>query len=118
MNLDERVVAVTGAAGGLGRVVVRAVAEQGARLALIGRNRDRLEQLSVELALPADRIHLVAADLREAASAESAASEIAARFVHTDILLHLVDNRQRIVRDQPTVDRATDWRVSRQRTVH
>ena len=43
MDLHERVVIITGASGGLGRVVARLFAELGARLVLVGTNVDKLE---------------------------------------------------------------------------
>ena len=42
MAIADRVVLVTGATGGLGAVVVRTFAEAGARLGLVGTDRDRL----------------------------------------------------------------------------
>jgi NAD(P)-dependent dehydrogenase (short-subunit alcohol dehydrogenase family) len=57
-----KVIAVTGASAGVGRAVVRRFAEQGARIGLIARGRDRLEVTAAEveelggtaLVLPAD----------------------------------------------------------------
>jgi len=46
MTLKNRVVGITGATGGLGRTVARGMTEGGARLALLGRSTERLEQLA------------------------------------------------------------------------
>ncbi|HKZ85246.1 MAG TPA: SDR family NAD(P)-dependent oxidoreductase [Anaerolineae bacterium] len=46
MSLENRVVVITGAAGGLGRVVTKVLAAQGTRLALLGTHVDRLERHS------------------------------------------------------------------------
>ncbi len=45
MTLKDRVAIITGASGGLGRVLVRQFAERDARLALLDRNPERLRQL-------------------------------------------------------------------------
>ena len=44
MNFDHKTVLITGAAGNLGRAVAQAFADNGARLALVGRHTDSLRQ--------------------------------------------------------------------------
>ena len=63
MDLRERVAIVTGATGGLGRVVTGDLAAAGARLGLPGTRLDRLEALATELDLAPDRWVGRAADL-------------------------------------------------------
>ena len=58
MGIENRIVIITGATGGLGRVVAEKFAEQGARLVLISTNDAKLQQLVGELDLSADRILL------------------------------------------------------------
>ena len=45
MNLNHRTIVITGATGGLGKVAARIFGERGARLALIGRSKDKLTAL-------------------------------------------------------------------------
>ena len=58
MNLQNGVVIVTGASSGIGLATAKLLAKQGARLVLVSRSKDKLEQLSAELpnslAVPAD----------------------------------------------------------------
>jgi NAD(P)-dependent dehydrogenase (short-subunit alcohol dehydrogenase family) len=90
MSLEGRVAIITGASGGLGRVVARRFADDGARLALFERNAERLERLADELALPQDRYLYRAVDLAERAGAQAAADAAIERFGKADILVHLV----------------------------
>ena len=90
MNLENRVAVITGASGGLGSVVTRSLAEEGACLALLERDSSRLVRLAESLALPAERLLTQQVDLLDSASTSAAAKEIAAHFGKIDILLHLV----------------------------
>jgi NADP-dependent 3-hydroxy acid dehydrogenase YdfG len=58
MNLQDRVVIVTGASSGIGLATAKLLAKQGAKLALVSRSKEKLEQLSAELpnslAVPTD----------------------------------------------------------------
>ncbi|MGQ0603732.1 MAG: SDR family NAD(P)-dependent oxidoreductase, partial [Anaerolineales bacterium] len=90
LNLSERVVAITGATGGLGRVVARAFAERGAALALLSSDQAKLDSLAAELAVPTERVLVRAADLRDPVATEAAAQAVVEKFGHAHVLLHLV----------------------------
>jgi NAD(P)-dependent dehydrogenase (short-subunit alcohol dehydrogenase family) len=88
MSIKDRVAVVTGATGGLGRVVAGRLAGQGARLALLGRNAERLEGLARKL--PRGRWMTHVADLGDPNAARAAADAVIQEFGRADILLHLV----------------------------
>jgi 3-oxoacyl-[acyl-carrier protein] reductase len=90
MSVAGRVTIITGATGGLGRVVARTFAAEGATLALVSSDQARLDALAGELSLPAERCLTRAANLRDADQAAAAGRAIAARFGQAQILLHLV----------------------------
>ena len=90
MDLEGRVVVITGATGGLGHVVARAFAEQGSALAALSSSQAKLDALGQELGLPSERWLAHAADLRDSASARGAAESVLRAFGRADILLHLV----------------------------
>ncbi len=90
MTGTQPVAAITGASGGLGRVLAADLAADGYRLALLGSSADRLAALNEDLALPSEQILTVTADLRDAASTSEAIGSIYARFGRVDALAHLV----------------------------
>ena len=75
-RLDGKSALVTGASGGIGAGIARALHAQGAKVALSGTRRDALEALAAELG---ERAAVCPADLREAGAAEAliAAAEAA-----------------------------------------
>jgi NAD(P)-dependent dehydrogenase (short-subunit alcohol dehydrogenase family) len=90
MELNNRVAVITGAAGGLGRIVTRQMAENGAMLALAGKNVEKLEELKRELKLSPDRLLTLAVDLGQPGSAEKVKNAALEKYSRVDILLHFV----------------------------
>jgi 3-oxoacyl-[acyl-carrier protein] reductase len=76
-RLDGKTALVTGASGGIGAGIARALHGQGAQVVLSGTRRDALDSLAAELDV---RVHVCPADLREAGAADGlvAAAEAAA----------------------------------------
>ena len=85
-----RVALITGATGGLGRVVARDLARDGARVGLVGSDESRLAALAAELGLEAGRWAGAVADLRDREATASAAKTITERLGPPCILVHLV----------------------------
>jgi NAD(P)-dependent dehydrogenase (short-subunit alcohol dehydrogenase family) len=90
MDLEGRVVAIAGAAGGLGPTVARRLAQAGASLALGDVSAERRDELAAELELPEGRFDARAADLLAEEAAREWADAVAERFGRVDALLHLV----------------------------
>jgi short-subunit dehydrogenase len=73
MELAGRTALLTGATGGLGRAIAKALAGRGAMLALSARKQDALDALAAEL--PGDGHRVLPADLAEPGAAERLAAE-------------------------------------------
>ena len=86
-SLSGRVLAIAGASGTLGPIVVRRLAERGASLALGARDQEPLVELAKSVGIEADT---AAVDLLAAADAEAWANGIADRQGRVDGLVHLV----------------------------
>ncbi len=86
----RKIVAISGAAGGLGPTVARAFFETGASLAVSGRSADKLDQLLDSLGAPPDRRLASAVDLGDPGAAQAWAEAVVGKFGHVDAVLHLV----------------------------
>ena len=84
-SLQGRHALVTGAARGIGAAIARVLATEGARVTLLGRRLDALEQLVREL--PGET-HAVVADIRNAAQVQAAFAQARERFGPIAILVN------------------------------
>lgn len=83
-------IAIAGAAGGLGPTVARRLADNGATIAATDVHQERLDQLGSDLELPEDRFDGRVVDLLSEEATGKWASALAERFGRVDGLLHLV----------------------------
>jgi NAD(P)-dependent dehydrogenase (short-subunit alcohol dehydrogenase family) len=90
MTLENRVILISGATGGLGRVVSKTMAGQGCKLVLVGSTIDKLESLAHSLGLNQDKWLAVAVDLKEPRSAQIVFENAISRFGKIDVFLHFV----------------------------
>lgn len=67
-NLSGKTALVTGATGGIGGAIAKALHAQGAVVGISGRNEAKLKELAAELG---DRVHVLPADLGDAAQVEA-----------------------------------------------
>ena len=92
-NLDGKTALVTGATGGIGSAIARALYSQGAEVILSGTRQGSLDELAHELS---DRAHPIAADLSDKSSIDSLIKQIS--DISTDGV-DIVINNAGIVRD-------------------
>ena len=102
-DLSGKTALVTGASGGIGGAIARALHEQGAAVTLSGTRADALEQLKASLG---ERAHVVAAKIDDAADIDRLAREAEAAMGKIDILV----NNAGITRDNLSVRmKDEDW---------
>jgi NADP-dependent 3-hydroxy acid dehydrogenase YdfG len=89
-ELDGRVIAIAGAAGGLGPTVARRLADDGATIAATDVSQERLDELGTDLGLPEDRYDGRTVDLLSEDATREWVSALVDRFGQVDALLHLV----------------------------
>ena len=102
-DLTGKAALVTGASGGIGGAIARALHRQGAVVTLSGTRADALEKLRAELG---ERAHVVAARMDDAPDIERLAKEAEAAMGKIDILV----NNAGITRDQLSMRmKDEDW---------
>lgn len=87
LPLDGRVALLTGGSSGLGFAAARALARQGARIALSSRGGEKLEAAGARLAQEGTEVRTFAADVRDAASLEALAGNAERALGPIDILV-------------------------------
>jgi NAD(P)-dependent dehydrogenase (short-subunit alcohol dehydrogenase family) len=87
-RLDGQVAVVTGGGGGLGAAGALALAEAGADIALVARNRAKLEAAAEAVERTGRRALIVEADVSDEASIATAADTVKAAFGRADILFN------------------------------
>ena len=84
MELQDKVVIVTGANSGIGAATARLLDTQGAKLVLTARNREALEKTASEL----KKAHIVAGDLTDPALPDKVLAEAQSVFGDVDVLIN------------------------------
>lgn len=87
-DLTGKVALVTGATGVLGGEMARALAQHGAKVAILGRNRERAEGLVATLTQQGYDALATPADVLDRASLEGALAAILKRFGRLDVLVN------------------------------
>ncbi|MEH6647865.1 SDR family oxidoreductase [Sulfitobacter sp.] len=89
MDLKNKRVIVTGGSDGIGRHICLKLAETGTRLAIFGRNAERLSKVKAEcVAAGAVEVVSVACDLQNPHEINAAVSKVTATFGGLDILIN------------------------------
>jgi 3-oxoacyl-[acyl-carrier protein] reductase len=84
-ELNDKTALVTGATGGIGGGIARALHRQGATVAISGRDAEKLEKLAAELG---SRVHVCRCDLGDRAQVAKLVDEAVAKLGRLDILLN------------------------------
>jgi 3-oxoacyl-[acyl-carrier protein] reductase len=87
LGLKERIAIVTGGDSGIGRATVEILAREGAKVAILNRNPEKLQQAVQELSRIRE-VFAVQADLTKPDAIESAKHQILERFGTVHILVH------------------------------
>jgi NADP-dependent 3-hydroxy acid dehydrogenase YdfG len=78
---------VTGAGSGIGRSITAALAEMGLRVALVGRDREKLERARAELTRGRDSAFVAPCDISDRFAVQAAVDQVAAAFGTIDVLV-------------------------------
>jgi len=107
MDLDGRVVAVTGGSSGVGLATIRRLHGEGALIATCARDGNRLAKAMSDLGIPSDRLHTTVADVRDIAQVEQFVEGALNQFGRID---GLVNNAGRSLMKGLRDTTAQDWR--------
>lgn len=88
MQLTNKRILLTGATGGIGRIVAHLLARKGAQLALVGRHAGNLEELANEIRNKGGNASTIVADFELAGTAEKVIAEAAEKLGGIDILIN------------------------------
>jgi len=87
-RLDGTVALVTGASSGIGAATARALADQGAAVALVARRKDRLEELAAAITGGGGRALVIEADVTEEPQARAAVERAVAELGRLDTVVN------------------------------
>lgn len=88
MKLENSVVVITGAAGGLGSAMARRLAAKGSRLALVDMETAKLDQLAAELRLDAERCLNLACNVTEEEAVDRTMARVREHFGRFDAIVN------------------------------
>lgn len=101
MNLNGRVVIVTGGSGAIGSAICRRFAREGARVIAAARNLDKLEALAAQIRSEGGEAAAVQVDVTDRASCARMAEAAVASFGRVDCLVNCAGVRGRLENRRP-----------------
>ncbi len=87
-DLQGKVAIVTGGNGGIGLAMARGLCDAGARIAVVGRNPDKLQAALKHLGQPTERVRAYAVDVCDEAAVTGLLAQVLTDFGRIDILLN------------------------------
>jgi NAD(P)-dependent dehydrogenase (short-subunit alcohol dehydrogenase family) len=92
-RFDQKVVLITGAAGEIGKTLVKRYAEEGATLALVDLNKDALEIAVSELKIPENQFLLLHANATDEEQVKKYVQQALNAFQRIDVFVHSIGTR-------------------------
>ncbi len=86
----SKTIVITGVTGALGKKAAQAFAAQGHSLVLLDNDQSKLDTLTHELHLPAERLFASVVDLRDGKAVRAAAEAVTVKFGAIHALIHLI----------------------------
>jgi NAD(P)-dependent dehydrogenase (short-subunit alcohol dehydrogenase family) len=86
-DFKDKVALITGASSGIGRALALRMAKLGARLALVARNREALDELAAIIEKAGSQALVISADVTEEVQCRAAVEQAAAHFGKLDIVV-------------------------------
>ncbi|MCA9720298.1 MAG: glucose 1-dehydrogenase [Myxococcales bacterium] len=108
LGFQDKVAIVTGASSGIGRATAALLAERGAALALVARDRARLERLSASIAERGGRALALPADVTDETARAALARRVLGEFGRVDVLVNAAGI---IAAGRVDDTRLEDWRA-------
>jgi len=90
LSLKGKVAIVTGGTGALGRVVAKALLDQGAQVVSTHRGEEKLKELSDFVGNSKDRLVSIQTDVTDENSVQALFQQVISQYGHVDILLNIV----------------------------
>ncbi|MBR0827734.1 SDR family oxidoreductase [Bradyrhizobium manausense] len=109
LELDGRVVLITGGSKGIGLACARAFGREGARVAIVSRNESNLEQARATLAQDHLAVACFAADLSNSSDAKKVVAEVEEQVGPLAILVNSAGGAKRVPPAELTPEK---WRIA------
>lgn len=88
MRLKDKTILITGGGGGIGKVMARTFIQEGAKVLICGRTKQRLESVANEIKTPPGQLHYLTADITNSENLKRLAHWIDQTWGHLDVLVN------------------------------